>query len=461
MTAVSREGEPAAFAQHRAIDIGTLLDEGRWGGYQKLVVALVALTIVFDGVDIQLLGIALPSIMADWGVGRSAFSLVLAGGLVGMMLGAICGGMIGDRFGRRRALIGSVLIFGMLTAATAFADSIASLGILRFLAGVGLGGALPNATALTSEYVPRRFRPVSVTLTIVCVPLGGVLAGLVGAEILSRTSWHMLFAVGGLAPMVVAALLLWLLPESPKHLTRHPHRWPQLRGILRRMGHELDSAAAFVDASERSSGRASVGTLFSPSLRRDTLALWVTFFSCLIAVYIGFNWLPTLLTANGLSIGAASRGLAAFNVGGVLAALLGAALIAPFGSKRIMLSMAAIALAGAMILMVMPIRAEAVVPVVLALGVMGGAINGVQTLLYALAAHVYPTAVRATGVGSASAVGRFGAIASVFVGTWALAASHRAFFIVIGVAMTSTFIALACLREHVPSSKQPSPGVSS
>jgi AAHS family 4-hydroxybenzoate transporter-like MFS transporter len=188
----------------------------------------------------------------------------------------------------------------------------------------------------------------------------------------------------------------------------------------------------------------------------------VAFVSCLLAVYIGFNWLPTLLSSNGLSISAASRGLAAFNLGGVLAALAGAALIVPFGSKRTMLTMAAIAVGGAIALMAMSIHAEETVAVVAAIGVMGGAINGVQTLLYALGAHVYPTAVRATGVGSASAVGRFGAIASVFVGTWALAAGdHRTFFLVVAAAMTSTFIALACLRKHVPPLKQSSPEVSS
>lgn len=433
------------------IDIGRVLDHGHWTGYQKFVVLLSALTIVFDGVDIQLLGIAIPSIMADWGVARSSFSALLAAGLVGMMIGAVIGGMIGDRLGRRRALIGSVLCFGLFTAASSQSDGLASFGVLRFLAGLGLGGALPNATALTSEYVPLRYRPFAVTLTIVCVPLGGALAGLVAAELLPSLGWRALFTVGGLAPVFVAFLLMLVLPESPRYLVRHPRRWPELMRILRRFGLSLPPHATFVDLAERDSAKTSTRALFSPALRRDTVALWAAFFYCLLAVYTCFNWLPSLLSGAGLSLSIASRGLAAFNLGGVAAAIGGALFIARYGSKRAMLSMATVAVASALVLMVMPITVVSATSTIVMLGITGGAINAVQTTMYALAAHVYPTTVRATGVGSASAIGRFGAISSVFVGSWALGhGGGPSFFLLIGAAMAATAIALALLRGHVP-----------
>src|SRR4051812_21088339 len=154
------------------VDVGRLLDEGGWSRYQKLVVLLTAVTIIFDGVDNQLLGLAIPSMMREWSLPRAAFANVAAISFVGMIIGSTLGGIIGDRFGRRVALIGSMLTFGALTLVISIVNGIGTLGLVRFLVGLGLGGAMPNATALSSEFVPRRFRPFAVTLTIVCIPLG-------------------------------------------------------------------------------------------------------------------------------------------------------------------------------------------------------------------------------------------------------------------------------------------------
>lgn len=443
-------------AEPSSIDVSEILDQGRWSLRQRVWVALAALMIIFDGVDIQLIGIAIPSIMAEWGVERGVFQPVLAAGLVGMMIGAVIGGMLGDRVGRKRALVGSVIAFGVLTAASSQADSLLQLGVLRFLAGVGLGGALPNASALTSEYVPARFRAFSVTLTIVCVPLGGVLAGLVGAEILPTSGWRMFFVVGGLTPVAVAIAVMLALPESPKYLARHPHRWPELRSIVQRLGRSVTSQTPFIASADSIAGRPGLQALFAPMLRFSTIAVWVAFFSCLLAVYTGFNWLPSLLTGQGASVSTASRALAAFNLGGVVAAIVGALLIVPFGSKRALLTMAGIAVAGASVLVAMPLGSADAALVVALIGVIGGAINGVQTILYGLAAHVYTTEVRATGVGTASAIGRFGAIASVFVGAWAIdVGGSAAYFLVIVAAMTGTFVALAVLPNHIPAHRIP------
>ena len=222
-----------------------MLDEGRWGGYQKLLVAGTALTIILDGLDNQLLGAAVPALMREWGQARRAFDPVLASGMVGMMVGGATGGFIGDRIGRRVALLGSVVAFGMLTVLIAFAGDVTTLGILRFLAGLGLGGAMPNAAALSSEYVPRRHRPFAVTLTVVCIPLGGTLAGLMGAQILPRYGWRVLFLVGGVVPLVLAAILWRVLPESPRYLARHRQRWPELASLLRRLGHDVRAGHYF------------------------------------------------------------------------------------------------------------------------------------------------------------------------------------------------------------------------
>jgi AAHS family 4-hydroxybenzoate transporter-like MFS transporter len=439
-------------SQRQTVDVGQLLDEGQWSNRQKLFVLLTALTIVFDGVDNQLLGIAVPAMMRDWAVPRGAFRAIVASGMVGMMLGGALAGVVGDRMGRRVALIGSVLIFGVLTAAAALVDSLWALGVLRFLAGLGLGGAMPNAAALASEYVPRRHRPFAITLTIVCVPLGGTLAALVAGYVMPASGWRTLFALGGALPILTVVLLLRFLPESPRFLARHPERWPELEALLRQIGHTVPAGSRFVDLGEKAVPRASIGALFTTDFRRDTTALWGAMFACMLAVYTAFNWVPTMLAGAGLGVSVASNGIAAFNLGGVAGAIFGGLVIARIGSRPTMLSIAAGAVCGAVTLALMPITASSnAVPIIAMLGVTGACINALQTTLYALSAHVYPTTVRATGVGTAVAFGRIGGVLSSYAGEWALGAGGTsAFFALMAGSMAFVFLCLALVRRHVP-----------
>jgi len=433
------------------VDVGATLDEAPWSGYQKLLVAATAMTIILDGLDNQLLGAALPSLMREWSLPRPAFVPVQTAGMVGMMVGGAIGGVVGDRLGRRIALLGSVISFGLLTILISFAGGVAALTVLRFFAGLGLGGAMPNAAALSSEYVPRRQRPFAVTLTIVCIPLGGSLAGFVGGQILPRFGWRGLFLVGGVLPIVMAAILLKVLPESPRFLARLPERWPQLRALLRRLGHQVADDARFVDGTEKPIARVSARELLIPEYRRDTLALCASFFFCLLSVYVGVTWVPSMLVGAGFDVGTASYGLTAFNLGGVVGAILGAVAIMRLGSRLTMLVMAAGAIAGAAALAFMTIGAASAVAVLAMLAWTGGLINAVQTTMYALAAHVYPTAVRATGVGTAVAFGRVGGVLSPSVGSWALESGGSArYFGLMAVTMAMAFAALSAIRRHIP-----------
>jgi AAHS family 4-hydroxybenzoate transporter-like MFS transporter len=435
------------------LDLAKLLDEGRWTAYQKWLVLLTAVAIIFDGIDNQILGIAVPTLMREWDVPRAAFAPVTSLGYVGMMIGGAVAGVVGDRIGRRTALLGSMALFGLMTLSIAWVDSPSSLGWLRLFAGVGLGGAMPNAAALAAEYVPRSRRPVAVTLAIVCMPLGAMFAGLLGTYLLPVIGWRMLFIYGGVVPIVAAVVLSRILPESPRFLARHERRWPELVVVLRRMGHEAPPQAAFVDTSEgTAAGKVSIGTLFGGEMRRDTIALWMSFFSCLLSVYIGFAWLTALLAGAGFDQATASGGITAFNLGGVVGALLGSVAITRVGSRVAMLTMAGGAVAGAVVLSSMTISPTGSLLALFAmLTLTGGLINAVQTTMYALAAHVYPSTVRATGVGSAVSFGRTGAILSGYVGTWAIdLGGSRAYFGLIAVAMTVCLLALAGVRRHVP-----------
>lgn len=437
----------------KTVDVGAVLDEGAWSGYQKLLVFATALAIVLDGLDNQVLGVAIPALMREWNLPRPAFASVLASGMVGMMIGGAIGGVVGDRMGRRTALLGSVVSFGALTVLSSFAGSVVMLSVLRFFAGLGLGGAMPNAAAISSEYVPRRHRAFAVTATVVCIPLGGTLAGITGAQILPRYGWRTLFLVSGIVPLVLAVILWKVLPESPRFLARSRARWAELVALLRRLGHDLPLDATFVDAREKAVSQASVRELFVPEFRRDTLALCASFFCCLLTVYIGAQWVPSLLTGAGFSVAVASNGLTAYNLGGVIGAILGAIVIGRLGSRITMLVMAAGATAGTALLASVAIGSQPVFSVLAMLAWTGGLINAVQTTMYALAAHVYPTGIRGTGVGTAVAFGRVGGVAAPYAGSWALESGGASqLFAVMTAGMTLVFASLASVRNHIPKS---------
>src|SRR3954463_5273757 len=444
--------QPSAFSDpsESVVDVGPLLNDAPLRPYQRWVVFLAALTIIFDGIDNQLLGIVIPTLMREWGVARSAFAPLVSLGYLGMMIGGAIAGLAGDRFGRRTALLGSMAMFGAMTLASVAATAPGELGWLRLLAGIGLGGAMPNAAALAAEFVPLRHRPIAVTVTIVCVPLGATIAGLLGIRMLPVVGWRMLFVAGGLVPLVAAIVLWRVLPESPRFLARVPSRWPELRRLLVRMGHPVNADVSFADASEHVVERASIRALFARDFRVDTVALWAAFFFCLLAVYSGFSWLTALLSGAGFTPSSANTGITAFNLGGVVGALVGGVAIARAGSRGPMLSMAAGAVVCALALSRMLLSPRDSLSIVALLTILGALINGVQTTMYALAAHVYPGPVRATGVGTAVAFGRIGAIVTGYAGSWAIGYRGSAsFFGMIAVAMTLTFVALAVVRRHV------------
>jgi AAHS family 4-hydroxybenzoate transporter-like MFS transporter len=436
----------------KTVDVGVVLDEGRWSGYQKLLILGTALTIILDGIDNQLLGNAIPSMMKDWTLPRGAFATALAAGPLGMMLGGVFGGMLGDRIGRRTALLSSVIAFALLTFAVATVNDVTLLSLFRFLCGLGLGGAMPNAAALASEYVPRRQRAFAVTLTIVCIPLGGTLAALMSAQVLPMYGWRALFVLGGIIPVILAVILFKVLPESPRYLASRRERWPELIAMLRKLGHDVPTDAVFVETGARMTinEKASIRDLFTPSFRLDTIGLFGAFFFCLLANYIGILLIPVTLTGAGFPQAFASNALAAWNFGGVGGAILGALIIQRLGSRITMLSLSAVAVASAIAMAAMPLDPLATLRLIVMFVILGGALNAVQTTMYALAANVYPTEIRGTGIGTAVAVGRVGNVLASYVGNFALDTGGTAgYFSTFAITMVIVFGSLALVRRHI------------
>ncbi|MFT4255223.1 MAG: MFS transporter [Caulobacter sp.] len=447
---MSQSSEPAFQPASKSVEIGPLLDHGPWGGYQKLVLFMTALAVILDGFDNQVLGFAIPAIVKEWGVSRAAFAPIFAIGFLGMSLGTALGGVLGDRAGRRTALIAAVALFGVSTLASAFAPDLVWLGVLRTISGFGLGAAMPNATTLIAEFSPTRRRSLAVTLGIVCIPLGGLVGGLIAAHTLPSLGWRALFVMGGVAPLILAVVLALWLPESPRFLAARPGRAGELDKVMARMGHAHDGGG-FSDHGEQQVARASFGQLFDKAFRLDTVALWGAFFFCILSTYVVFSWAPSMLSAAGFDLAVSSNGLAAFNLGGVLGAVAGAWAILRYGSRASMLAMAAGAVISCALLALTPLDAgHGAARLMAGLFVAGAFINGVQTTLYALAAQVYPAAVRATGVGATAAVGRLGAIVSSFVGAAVVSTGGAAFFGAFALTMTFTLVSLALIRRHAP-----------
>lgn len=434
------------------IDIGRVLDEGPYTTMQKIVVFMAAMAIVTDGFDGQLIGFAIPSIIKEWGISRGAFAPAVAAGLFGMAVGSTCAGLFADRFGRRLAVIASVFVFGAATCAIGFAPDVLMIAALRFIAGLGIGGALPSSTTMTAEFTPARRRTLAVTATIVCYPLGGMIAGLFASVVLPAYGWRSLFWIGGLFPILWSAVLYFKLPESPRFLVRHPARWPELSTLLTRMSRPSAVDTIYMDAAEqKAEKRAGFTSLFDTGRARDTIAIWSSFFVVLLAIYSAFSWLPTMLATQGLSPAIASSGLTAYNLGGVLGALVVAVAITRLGSRWPLAICCAGAAATAYWLKGVNIASNTNL-FIAGIGLHGLFVNAVQCSLYALCAYVYPTMVRATGTASALAFGRLGAILSSFAGVAVITAGgSSAYLALLGSAMFLALIGVLAVRRHIPS----------
>lgn len=435
--------------------VGQMVDESAWSPYQKMVVVLASLAFATDGLANQVLGLAIPSLIHDWGLPRAAFASVAALGLAGVTLGAALGGISGDRFGRRIGLIGSILLFGAATAASALAHSIPQLMLLRLLAGLGIGGAIPNCAALVTEFTPARRRSLGLAIALDFIPVGAWLAGLIAAWVLPLEGWRGLFTGVGLLPLGVGIIFIFMLPESPRFLSRHSTRRPELLKLLKRCRCEITPDASLQE-DQPGEHRSHLGMLFARGTLLNTLALWVGFFFCFLASYSMFSWIPSMLAGQGFSLSVTSFGMTAFNFGGMAGGLIGGVAIGWMGSRWSVPALAVGAILGALVLGLLPLDPlHGFALATAALVAEGLFIAGLHNGLYTLAAFIYPPYMRATGVGSAAAVGRVGAILSSYTGVISLElGGEGVYFIVIAASVVVALAAVLLIRVHIPASSR-------
>ncbi len=346
-------------------DVDRDLESAKLRGPALVVLLCAASTLILDGFDIQAAGFAAPALVTDLRVERAALGPALAASLVGMAIGAAGLGALGDRWGRRNALILSTALFGAATLLAATATSVATLAVWRLITGIGLGGALTTATALIAEFAPKRFRSLAIGAIQVGVPVGGMLGAALAAELIPVHGWRSLFLVGGALPLLAAAVMYFVLPESPRFLAVRTQSAPKL-------------------------------TIFSPQLRWDTAVVSLAFLTNMYAVYAFFNWAPLVLTSLGFELVTAVKGAFVFNVAGIAGVIAISWLIARLGSRR---PLAVSALVAAASLAWLAWFADGLPQLMGGIAVAGAAISAVQVGMYTLAAHVFPTECRSSGIG--------------------------------------------------------------
>ncbi len=377
-------------------------------GYQILVFLLCALVALIDGFDTQAIALAAPQIAGEWGIEPEAFGRVFAAGLFGALFGALGFGIAADRFGRKPSLLVAILLFGSVTLLTPFATSTFDLVLIRFVTGLGLGGALPAVIAVTSEYSPRDRRATIVSLMFCGFPLGAVLGGIAAAKLMPAFGWAILFDIGGIAPLLALPVIAAVVPESVRFLALR-NRDAAVQKIARRMRYEpIDSPA-----QPQGAARSSLIMVFQDGRALGTWLLTITFLLSLMLSYFLVNWLPMIAQRAGSGVIGASLGIAALNLGAILGCLVIGRIADRTGGARPVgwgyaLGAVAIALIGFV---------AHSAPLLLAMCFVAGALSiGAQMCIVAMGAMYYETAIRATGVGWLMGMGRFGAILGPILG---------------------------------------------
>jgi AAHS family 4-hydroxybenzoate transporter-like MFS transporter len=403
----------------QTIDVSALIDRPRVSAYQWLIIALCAAIVFLDGFDAQAIGYVAPALIRDWSLSRPQLGPVVSLGLVGLMLGALFVAPLADRLGRRPLIIASTLMFGVFTLATAWAQNLEHLYILRFLTGLGLGGCMPNAIALTSEYSPDKRRALLVMIMFNGFTLGSLSGGLISAELVPTLGWRAVFVVGGLLPLVLVPAFYFVVPESLRFLVGAKAAPERIARTVRRLDPQAPSGAGVeYVVTEAHARRMSVRQLLSEGRARRTILLWVIFFMSLLDVYMLVSWLPTMMDAVGAPARTAILVGVILQLGGFVGSIPLGFLLDRFGARAVMFPtylVAAVAVALIGIFATQSLTLTMLVVFMAGFGVIGG-----QTAANAVAADSYPTEIRSTGVGWALGVGRVGSIVGPLLASWLL-----------------------------------------
>ena len=399
-------------SRSNAVNIQTFINEHPFSGFQWLIFFMCFVIVLLDGFDTAAIGFIAPSLITEWGISKPALAPVLSAALFGLACGALVSGPLSDRLGRRSLLLGSVLLFGVACLGSAFSSSIEQLTTLRFITGVGLGAAMPNAVTMMGEYCPDRRRATLINLMFCGFPLGAAFGGFLAAWLIPHFGWRSVLVLGGVTPLLLLVLLLAKMPESVRYMVANSHPVERVRAALARISGDAVQAGSFVMTENApQTGSKGLGVVLSRAYIVGSVMLWVAYFMGLVIFYASINWMPVLLKDAGLTPQRATLISALFPLGGVGAVLCGV-LMDRFNANRIIAACYALTAVSVYFIGQAVGNVGALVFIVFVAGVL---MNTAQSSMPALAAAFYPTQGRGTGVAWMLGVGRFGGIFGSFL----------------------------------------------
>jgi AAHS family 4-hydroxybenzoate transporter-like MFS transporter len=413
------------------------LETQRIGPLQLRVAAICTLVQMCDGYDVNSIGVSVPSLTHAWGLPGPAFTQAFLWSSIGIMVGALSAGPIGDRFGRKPLLIGSLLVFGLASLLSAFAGSLLTMTILRFFTGLGIGGGFPGAATLTGDYAPHRRRALMIMLSFTGAPIGGFLCGQAAGLLLPTLGWPSIFVIGGIFPLVLVGVMALWLPESPRFLAAKANPSPNETALLRRLdivagpgaGHGLDLARGN-----------PVKMLFGPGYALQTVLMWIIFFCSLMNLFLFIYWTPEVLHLTGMTPADAARAASFRELGAILAVVYLGVLIDRFGPER---ALALNYAAGIVFIALIALVSMSYLPLVIVIFFSGMTIIGSQTGANAACGKLYPARMRTSGLGWALGIGRLGGIAAPVLGGYLLARGMEPLHIFLSACVFALIAAVA------------------
>ncbi|QJQ52244.1 MULTISPECIES: MFS transporter [Vitreoscilla] len=396
------------------IDVREVINAEKISGLQKLVVFFCCAIIAIDGFDVVVMGLSAPQIIQEWGVSATDMGPVLSAALFGLAIGALTAGPLSDRFGRKWVLIISVFFFGLMTLVTAFAQDVTQLVIFRFLTGLGLGAAAPNAATLAAEYAPVRRRAFFVTIAYAGFSLGAAGGGFISAWMIPEFGWRSVFVLGGILPLVLLPFMILKMPESLSFLVAKKGNPKTIRSIVNRMiPNTATEKHTYTVGPIASKQKSALGIVMSKEYRLGTYMLWLSYFTALFLIYLCSSWLPTIIKMNDFTISQAAIVTSIFQIGGPIGSLFFGWAMDKFKPHAVLISGM---LVGAAATYALGQFGHNLVLLSICAWILGFCFNGGSVGMSALATNYYPTEARATGASWMNGIGRFGAILSAFAG---------------------------------------------
>lgn len=398
-------------------NVQQVLNEHPFSGFQWLIFGLCFLIVLIDGFDTAAIGFIAPSLMGEWGIEKSHLGPVLSAALFGIAFGALSAGPLADRLGRKSVLTAAVILMGVASIVSAMSSSLTELSIWRFITGLGLGAAMPNAVTLMNEYSPDRKRSFITNAMFCGFPVGSAVGGFFAAWMIPHFGWRSLLVLGGVVPLVLAVLMLLVLPESVRFMVVKGYPAERIRRALSRITGRAVQASQFVlnestAAAGTASGPRGLKLVLSGRFILGTVMLWTTYFMGLVIVYGLVNWMPVLFKDAGIAPSQAAIIAALFQLGGFGAIFFG--LLMDRGNANLIIATGYL-LTSLAVMFIGQVLGSGVPALVAAVFLAGLLMNTSQSSMQALAAEYYPTAGRASGVAWMLGIGRFGGIAGSFL----------------------------------------------